>query len=183
MIGGASKDLSSHHNLPTYKSIKTDVKKPSELRENSAKRSKFGGSSDNMTPSGRGEMKAAPIKTMHLGLKSDRSKKDLETKSQTNQPRQVAVKKNSLSRPGNAGYNKGNQPSGSSTGSKGRGYSDRPDMQDYSLKGTHMDMMDASAKFTKSNIRNDDICNELVLSKEGMRFDQKERELEARKRK
>ena len=45
-----------------------------------------------------------------------------------------------------------------------------------------MDMMDASAKFTRGGIRNDDICDELVLSKEGMRFDQRERENEARKR-
>jgi hypothetical protein len=82
MIGAKTMDLNSHHNLPTYKSIKTDFKKPSELREksDSVKGSKFGGSSDNMTPSGTRELKAAPIKSMHLGLKSDRNSKKEETK-------------------------------------------------------------------------------------------------------
>jgi hypothetical protein len=84
-----------------------------------------------------------------------------------------------LSRPGNAGYNKATPPSGAT---KKSGYNDRPDMQDYSLKGVHMDMLEAGTKFTRGGIRNDDICNELVLSKEGMRFDQRERENEAKKR-
>ena len=34
----------------------------------------------------------------------------------------------------------------------------------------------------KSNIKNNDICDELVLSKEGMRFDQKKKEAEERKK-
>jgi len=56
-------------------------------------------------------------------------------------------------------------------------------MQDYSINGKHMDMTEPNvgAKFQKSSIRNDDICNELLLSKEGMRFDERERDLVARR--
>ena len=32
------------------------------------------------------------------------------------------------------------------------------------------------AKFVKSNIRNDDICNELILSRDDLRFDERERD-------
>ena len=46
-------------------------------------------------------------------------------------------------------------------------------------------MLEGGAKFTKSNVRNNDICDELILSKEGMRFDPvalaKERERMQRK--
>ena len=34
----------------------------------------------------------------------------------------------------------------------------------------------------KSSLKNNDICDELVLSKEGMRFDQKKKEAEERKK-
>jgi hypothetical protein len=37
------------------------------------------------------------------------------------------------------------------------------------------------AKFQKSSIRNDDICNELTISRDDMRFDQRERDIANRK--
>lgn len=38
------------------------------------------------------------------------------------------------------------------------------------------------AKFQKSSIRNDDICNELALSRESIRYDQREKDREKQKR-
>lgn len=38
------------------------------------------------------------------------------------------------------------------------------------------------AKFQRSNIRNDDICNELVLSRESLRYDQRDKDKETKKK-
>ena len=49
------------------------------------------------------------------------------------------------------------------------------------MNGVHMMAEDFGAKFQKSSIRNDDICNELVMSRDDMRFDQKEKDQAARR--
>ena len=77
-IVGKSMDINP--NLPQYKSIKmtSEVKKDrAGFAGESARASKFNrkDSETDITPSSTG-LKTAPIKTLHLGLKSDKSKKD-----------------------------------------------------------------------------------------------------------
>lgn len=59
---------------------------------------------------------------------------------------------------------------------KGGDYSTKDDILDYQISGVQMTPHEFGAKFQKSNIRNDDICNELVLSRDDLRFDQRERD-------
>lgn len=44
--------------------------------------------------------------------------------------------------------------------------------EEYGVSGTSL------SKFGKSSMRNNDICDELTLSKEGMRFDQRQKDAE-----
>lgn len=50
------------------------------------------------------------------------------------------------------------------------------DPLDYQVSGVQMTPNEFGAKFQKSSIRNDDICNELILSRDDLRYDQRERD-------
>lgn len=54
-----------------------------------------------------------------------------------------------------------------------------PTQEDYSVSGMSMMTSTNANRYQKNTMRNNDLCDELILSKEGMRFDQKLKDAEA----
>ena len=189
----------SNGNLPRYKSTKmgrSNAEDGKEEGNNAGKVARAGGKDGSSarglnagaeTPKGS-TSKHASQKHPQFGVHgtSTSSKKDsANSQSTAHQPRQ---KRQSLSRQGsNAKSSHTSGPTGSyggfgvrnaqrskDAGSSGVDISKK--QEEYGVSGMGF------TKFGKSNMRNNDICDELILSKEGMRFDQRQKDAENAKK-
>lgn len=174
-------------NVPRYRSMRTTV----DENENSANHLGKGGARKPGGPSLSGlggepsSSSARGVKPL-TGLGRTSSKVDLAvqgsaagggsgstTGGNSVQPRQK--KGPSQSRPGTAAYNKqGMLPARAAT--RKQADASPLDALDYQVSGVQMTPNEFGAKFQKSSIRNDDICNELILSRDDLRYDQRERD-------
>ena len=86
----------------------------------------------------------------------------------------------STSRPGTASHTKPKTGAiGARNGAKKDSKTDAAlDKEGYSVSGVSMMTSSNANRYQKTSMRNNDICDELILSKEGMRFDQKLKDAE-----